>query len=296
MSSLGRRLVIMVTAIAVALLGAPVAQAAKGPGKVSTGTATTAIAGGTAGSAIATCPKGKAFGGGYASPNPQAAVAPVRVPLIYESRRRNPKSWVVSANNLGTSTASLDLTAIVYCRKGKISQKASPVSIATPSRSEAAATAICASSNSHVVSGGFRLPPYDPATGRFLYLVANVAASARSWRVHPVASGSAPAPQTFTSFVYCAAGRKGAKARSSSTATTTASGVDRHPTTTTRTCKKPGKPLGGGFLAPYTDSGLSRATTFVTESRRAGRAWTTSGLAVGGAGLTVSLTGLGYCS
>jgi hypothetical protein len=100
-----------------------------------------------------------------------------------------------------------------------------------------------------------------------------------------------------SSFVYCAKGKKGAKTRSASARATVTVTTDVSPTVTTPTCKKPTRPLGGGFLTPYTDTGADRATTFITESQRVGRAWRTTGFVLGTVpNVQVSHTAIGVCS
>jgi hypothetical protein len=234
-------------------------------------------------------------GGGFTSTRPQGVTPPLRLAIVYESHRAGDASWLVSAHHLGTPPNTLELTAIAYCRKGggKLTEVAAPVTIGSTARSEARSVATCPG-KSHAVSGGFQIPAFSG--GIFVYPTANALADKRSWGVTGVRSGAdGPAGQAVTAFAYCAKGKKGTPTRSAST-TATSAPVDVVPSVTTPSCKKPRKPLGGGFLAPYADSGGSRETIFVTESQRLGRTWKATGFVLGSSGLALNLTALGYCS
>jgi hypothetical protein len=117
----------------------------------------------------------------------------------------------------------------------------------------------------------------------------------RSWSVSAVRSdvaghgGDVP----MTAYAYCGKTAGGGIRTKTSAATT--SPADVYLSAKTATCPKRRRATGGGFSAPYSQSGPTREATFVTRLERAGRAWVAFGVAQGTSGLTLNLTAVALC-
>lgn len=288
----GRRakisLIVLPALTAAALVAAPAASA----GKLKIASTTLTINGlGVNGSARATCPKGtRAFAGGYATSKPAISSFPSaqNLLIVNESRRSGARAWRVSAGQLGTGSGKL--RAFAYCRVGKLTEVVTPTPLPAAGRSEAGATARCPS-GMNVISGGFAVPEVV-SLKQFAFVTDDLLDGPTEWTVHGVRSSDlAPAEGSVTAYAYCGRGAP-LKTKSLTTAATTG---PIEISARSPSCKQGSATLSGGFLAPYAQSGTARETTFVTESRLAGRGWLASGEAFGSTGLTLKLSAFAYC-
>ena len=284
----------------VTLVGSPIASAAtsEAPGKLKTRTATATLSGQNAiGTALAVCPKGtRALGGGYAtSPAVVFGGTPTSIPIVFESFRASGRSWRASAVQLAGGVS--DITAYVYCREGfgKVKQRSVSVPMPATARSEASATASCPK-GAKAISGGFQIPA--AGNGVFTYLIAQEMEGSNGWFLHAVRGGiDAPAAGLLNAYVYCSKRVEAAGVESASTSVISSISADVFAAATTPQCDKPKKPVGGGFRAPYVDSGANRNALFVSESQRVGRSWRVSGYSASApAGTQLTLTALSYCT
>ena len=282
-----------VAAAAIALLWTPAAQAG---GQLGTGfatkTNTVAVTGtGAIGSSTATCPKRtRAVSGGFAtSPNPTLFSAPSRVPVIYETHRAGPRAWIVSVSNLGSGTTNL--TTLVYCRAEKTKEVVSSVPINGAGRAASNAVATCPK-GTKVLSGGYQLPPLESG-GSLVYPTMNQPSGPSAWSVIGVRTTTAGAAGTVTSYAYCAKSAGGGSKQKTVVANG-AAGTNVYLGVTTQPCQKSKRATGGGFTAPFVDSGSIRDVAYVTTLERSGRAWRAFAIDFGALS-QVSLTAIAVC-
>jgi hypothetical protein len=192
------------------------------------------------------------------------------------------------------TAGTITLRSYVYCRtrKPRVKEVSGSASLPPAPRSEATAIATCPK-GMKVFSGGFHTP--GALTGAFSYLTNLGPSGARSWKVTAVRNEVAPqgGAVPIQAFAYCGRSRGGVVKTASFTATT--SPADVYLAATTARCPASQLATGGGFVAPFAQSGSIRESTLITELRRTGRRWHARGLALGSSGLTLTLTTRTLC-
>lgn len=267
-------------ALAVSLTGAASAQGAR---KVITVSDTVSAPQRVVMTALASCPRGSnVVGGGFfTAADPQ--------PVIVEaSHRLGQRSWVAKGlreDEPGT------LTAYAYCRRGaaRMKQRTSTVPIAVgPLGGQEAGTARATCPlGRKAVAGGFEaeVDTSTPSSPKGVLVARSSRSGKRSWSTtgtHAVDNLTLD----ITSFVYCLV-----RKRPRRTAATTVEDQNSAIVDTPR-CRR--RALSGGFRGDPFQLGSDRNAVLVTESRRLGKSWRTTGTHLGSTG-TATLTGFGYC-
>lgn len=275
---------LVAAAIAVALVAAVPAQAAKAPfAAVITGAPTTVTGQFSLGTASATCPKGtQALAGGFAATTPTPGSQWLN---LYENQRAGTRGWRVSGVQMHGGTAGL--TAYAYCQT--LDAKVKTRSVSSPLGAVGATVTGLARcpGGTKVLSGGFAVPA---ATASSSALVSrSILGNGIGWVVDATRLAGTDAG-TSTAYSYCAAIGK-TKTRSASVAVLGSTGAAQH--ATTPACPKKNPLRGGGFATSTPVNGLL-GSALVFESRPVHETWRSAAVP-GGPATASTLVSNSYC-
>lgn len=281
----------LAAAIAVSLLAAAPAEAAKGKtgkgpsAKVVTGAPVTLAGQFSQGSATVMCPKGtQAVAGGFATTLPSPNAQWIQ---LYESRRlTNPRGWQVSG--VQAHAGSGTLTASAYCEPLKAKVKTRAVTVPLGAAGTTVTALATCTPGTKVLSGGFITAPAANSPGS-AYVSRSIAGNGIGWVADATRLTSAETG-ILTAYAYCADVGK-IKTRSANAAVLGSSGAAQ--TASTPACPKKTPLRGGGFATSFPVNGLL-GSALVYESRPSGRSWLSSAVP-GGPATSSTLVTNSYC-